>query len=256
MIISTTMEKLLFTLFILLLVVNSVSGHLFSLPDGRTIEATIRSFNDHSGLVELERLDEKIVKIKPTVFIEKDQRYIQMWSVDRLFLSSLNLQIEVDDVVLDQWKEEEYADLTDTAGNTERELMKDTHYEKIAFEVTLKNRSAEPFEDLYVEYVIFYEQSQESYEKPKLQQLTKRDKVEIQRVDGKSTWVKKTDNVTVHKDNIMSKNWSSGQSRTGGKGEVHGLRARLCKKMLDGSVSYREFTSPTSFSETRYPWPD
>ena len=102
-------------------------------------------------------------------------------------------------MVLDQWKEEEYEDLTDTAGNTERELMKETHFEKVTYEVTLKNRSAESFEDLYVEYVIFYEQSQESYDKPKIHQLTKRDKVEIQRVDGKSTWVKKTDDVTVHK---------------------------------------------------------
>ena len=250
------MKKILYTLFILFIGTDSMSAHLFTLPDGRTIEATIRSFNDHSGLVELERLDGKMVKIKPTVFIEKDQRYIQMWSEERLFLSSLHLQIEVDDVVLDQWKEEEYEDLTDTAGNTERELMKEIHFEKVAYEVTLKNRSAEPFEDLYVEYVIFYEQSQESYDKPKIHQLTKRDTVEIQRIDGKSTWVKKTDDVTVHKDNIMSKNWTSGRSRTGGKGEVHGLRARLCKKMLDGSVRYREFTSPTSLSETRYPWPD
>ena len=256
MIILRVMKKILYTLFILFIGTDSMSAHLFTLPDGRTIEATIRSFNDHSGLVELERLDGKMVKIKPTVFIEKDQRYIQMWSEERLFLSSLHLQIEVDDVVLDQWKEEEYEDLTDTAGNTERELMKEIHFEKVAYEVTLKNRSAEPFEDLYVEYVIFYEQSQESYDKPKIHQLTKRDTVEIQRIDGKSTWVKKTDDVTVHKDNIMSKNWTSGRSRTGGKGEVHGLRARLCKKMLDGSVRYREFTSPTSLSETRYPWPD
>ena len=256
MIILRVMKKILYTLFILFVGTDSMSAHLFTLPDGRTIEATIRSFNDHSGLVELERLDGKMVKIKPTVFIEKDQRYIQMWSEERLFLSSLHLQIEVDDEVLDQWKEEEYEDLTDTAGNTERELMKEIHFEKVAYEVTLKNRSAEPFEDLYVEYVIFYEQSQESYDKPKIHQLTKRDTVEIQRIDGKSTWVKKTDDVTVHKDNIMSKNWTSGRSRTGGKGEVHGLRARLCKKMLDGSVRYREFTSPTSLSETRYPWPD
>ncbi|MFL2877285.1 MAG: hypothetical protein ACJZ86_05515 [Pontiellaceae bacterium] len=250
------MKKILHTCFILLLCIKSVTAHLFSLPDGRTIEATIRSFDDHSGLVELERLNGKVVKIKPNVFIEKDQRYIQMWSVERLFLSSLHLQIEVDDVVLDNWKEEEYIDLTYTSGNTERELMKETKFEEIAFEVILKNRSAEPFEDLYIEYVIFYEQSQESFGKPTLKQLTKRDKLEIQRIDGKSTLVKKTDDVTVHKDNIMSKNWSSGESRTGGKGEVHGLRARLCKKMLDGSVIYREFTSPKSFSETRYPWPD
>jgi hypothetical protein len=250
------MKKLLYTLFIFLMGVSSVLGHSFSLPDGRSIEATILSFDDRSGLVELERLDGKIVQVKPTVFVEEDQRYIQTWSADRLFLSSLYLQVGVDDVVLDQWKEEEYADLRDTAGNVDRELMKETRFEKMAFEVALKNRSAVPFEDLYVEYVIFYEQSQESYEKPVLEQLMKRDKMEIERVAEKSTLVKQTDDVTVHKDNIMSKNWTSGRSRTGGKGEVHGLRARLCKKMLDGTVSYREFTSPSSLSETKYPWPD
>ena len=54
----------------------------------------------------------------------------------------------------------------------------------------------------------------------------------------------------------MSKNWTSGRYRTGGKGDVHGLRARLCKKMLDGTVAYREFSNPKSLSTSRYPWPD
>ena len=250
------MKILLVTLVIFIVGVSSGWGYSFSLPDGRSIEATILSFNDRSGLVELKRSDGKIVQIKPTVFVEKDQRYIQSWWADRLFLSSVHLQIEVDEVGLDQWKEEEYADIKDTAGNVDRELMKETHFEKIAFEVALKNRGSEPVEDLYLEYIIFYEQSQESFEKPKLKQLIKRDTIEIERVAEKSTLKKQTDVVTVHRDDIMTKDWTSGRSRSGGKGEVHGFRARLCKKMQDGTVSYRECKYPSSMSETRYPWPD
>jgi hypothetical protein len=51
--------------------------------------------------------------------------------------------------------------------------------------VALKNRGSEPVEDLYLEYIIFYEQSQESFEKPKLKQLMKRDTIEIERVAEK-----------------------------------------------------------------------
>ena len=51
-------EKILYTLFILFVGADSMSAHLFTLPDGRTIEATIRSFNG-SFAYELERLMEK-----------------------------------------------------------------------------------------------------------------------------------------------------------------------------------------------------
>ena len=53
MIILRVIKKILYTFIILLFSTDSMSAHLFTLPDGRTIEATIRSFNDHSGLVEL-----------------------------------------------------------------------------------------------------------------------------------------------------------------------------------------------------------
>ena len=245
-----------FILIILILTMNFVSAHKFDLPDGRSIEATILSVDDRSGIVELERADGKIAKVKTTVFIEEDQFYIKNWVSDRLFVSPVNLQIETDNILLEQWKEEEYADIMYTDGNVDRELMKETRFKKELFEITLKNRSNIPFEGLYIEYIIFYEQSNESYDKPVINQLIKRDKLEIKYILEKSNLVKKTDDITTFKDNIMSKNWTSGRSRTGGKGDVHGLRARLCKKMLDGTVAYREFSNPKSLSTSRYPWPD
>ena len=235
---------------------NIVSAHTFDLPDGRSLEATILSVDDRSGIVELERMDGKIAKVKTTVFIEEDQLYIKNWISDRLFISPVNLQIETDNILLEQWKEEEYADLMYTDGNVERELMKETRFKKELFEITLKNRSNIPLEDLYIEYIIFYEQSKESYDKPVINQLIKKDKLEIKYISEKSDVVKETDDITTFKDNIMSKNWTDGRSRTGGKGDVHGFRARLCKKMLDGTVAYREFSNPKSLSTARYPWPD
>ena len=126
-----------FILIILLLTMNIVSAHTFDLPDGRSLEATILSVDDRSGIVELERTDGKIAKVKTTVFIEEDQLYIKNWISDRLFISPVNLQIETDNILLEQWKEEEYADLTDTDGNVERELMKETRFKKELFVITL-----------------------------------------------------------------------------------------------------------------------
>ena len=73
-----------FILIILLLTMNIVGAHTFDLPDGRSL-ATILSVDDRSGIVELERMDGKITKVKTTVFIEEDQLYIKNWISDRLF---------------------------------------------------------------------------------------------------------------------------------------------------------------------------
>ena len=68
------------------------------------------------------------MKIKPTVFIEKDSVYSNV--VRRAVISFfLHLQIEVDDVVLISGRGGG-EDLTDTAGNTERELMKEIHLKR------------------------------------------------------------------------------------------------------------------------------
>jgi hypothetical protein len=206
--------------------------------------------------VELRRADGKLVTIKPSVFVENDQAFIMEWAASRAFMSPAKLKIEVDDKVVNSWKKEEYADVRDTAGNVDRELMKETRFEEQVYEITLLNKSDMTIEDVYMEYIIFYEQSEESYSKPELKQKTKRGKVEINRLAGKTSVVKSTDEVKTHKDNIMSKNWVSGRSRTGGKGQVHGMRARLCKKLPDGEIAFRSFSSPTSLSESRYPWPD
>ena len=236
-------------------VINSM-GYTFTLPDGRSLEAEIVQYDERLGQVELKRTEGKLVKIKPSVFVKSDQDYILDWAASRAFMSPAKLKVEADDRTVKSWKEEEYEDVRYSNGDVERELMKETRFEEQVYEIELFNKSDIAIEDVYIEYVVFYEQSKETYSKPVMEQKTKRGKIEINRLAGKTSVVKSTDEVKTHKDNIMSKNWVSGRSRTGGKGRVNGMRARLCKKLPEGEVVFRSFSSPTSLSESRYPWPD
>jgi ribosomal protein S28E/S33 len=66
--------------------------------------------------------------------------------------------------------------------------------------------------------------------------------------------MKSTKPVEVYHDNIAQKNWVSGRIRTGGEGEVHGLRARIYMKMPSGKEVMREVTYPQKLSEEKFPW--
>ena len=57
----------------------------FTLPDGRSLEAEIVQYDERLGQVELKRADGKLVKIKPSVFVEEDQAYVDEWIIHSIF---------------------------------------------------------------------------------------------------------------------------------------------------------------------------
>ncbi len=94
--------------------------HEFTLKDGRTLKAEIVGYNAKLGKVELKREDEKRVPVKPTVFVEADQKYIREWSVldgvrnERLF------KVACKKVMAEKWKKKKLA--------TEPVVLRDTEY--------------------------------------------------------------------------------------------------------------------------------
>lgn len=63
-----------------------------------------------------------------------------------------------------------------------------------------------------------------------------------------------TQSVEVHNDNVNPV--PTKVDRFGGKGEVHGIRARLYMKMASGTEIMREFSCPEKLSEKKFPWKD
>lgn len=240
------------SLLMLFAVCARAEFHEFKTPDGKSVKAEITDFKQ--GMVELQRENGKRVKVKASIFIEADQQYIEEWSALQNFLSDRLLKIECRENNVENWKKEEWDDVRYEDGSTERELLKVTKHERIAYDVTLQNRGLDALEGMRIEYVIYYEQSEESWEKPTAEQKTVFKKADIPALPGRASHLVTTDSIVIYVDSINQQNWVSGKVRTGGKGQINGIRGRLYIKTDSGKEVMREFCSPSALSEQQFPW--
>lgn len=105
----------------------------FTTPDGRSLNAVVKGYNERTRKIQLEREDGKELWTLPTVFSEPDQEYIQQWVAADQFMSPTKFKIKGDS-------------------------DKDTISKKkttIEYEITLENRTDFPLKDLRIEYRAF-----------------------------------------------------------------------------------------------------
>lgn len=107
--------------------------HTFTTTDGRTLNATIRDYNDRTGKIQIEREDGKKVWILPNVFSEADQEYVRQWIAVDQFMSPEKFKIEGE--------------------KTKNEISKNKT--EVVYEITLENRTDHPLKDLRIEYRAF-----------------------------------------------------------------------------------------------------
>lgn len=119
--------------------------HVFTDTQNRAVSAKIINVDDLRDLVELEVGGGRRVKVKPSVFSEKDQAYIRDWNTVQTFLSSSGFKLELKKKVIETWSEK---------GDVQRD------FEKVLFEIVMTNRGKALLENLQVAYNVFYEQEQ------------------------------------------------------------------------------------------------
>ena len=231
--------------------------HTFRLPDGRTVDAEIISVDEQRGKVELRREDGKIVKVNLGIFIQEDQQRIQDWAVDYAFLSPRALKVNLKKQILNKWKEDFYRDYVYDGGGGETETMleKETRYEEIAFNITVKSALKVDIEELVVDYIIYYEQSLEAWNKTDMKQHRKSGSITLLTLSPGKAFETQSESVVIHNDSLDSKRWASGRHKVEGKGDVHGIRLRISKK-IDGQIVYQEYAEPSSLSLAKFPWID
>ena len=67
--------------------------HTFTTPDGRSLNAAIKYYNERNGKIQIKREDGKELWTLPTVFSEPDQEYIQQWIAADQFMSPMKFKI-------------------------------------------------------------------------------------------------------------------------------------------------------------------
>jgi len=226
----------------------------FKTPDGKSVKAEIADYNARVGKVTLKREDGRRVDVKPSIFTEEGQVQIKEWVSAQAFTSDKQLKITCDDKVVEEWKEEEYRDLTDTEGNTEQYLMKETMFERVAYDIEFQNMNAVALDNIRMEYRIYYEQSKETRGSPVAEQKVFKGEMELPVLVGKKKTPLSTESIEIYTDSINSISWADGSARVGGKGKAHGLRARLYMTTASGNEIVRTFCHPGSLSDENFPW--
>lgn len=244
-------------LLIIFMMLPAVRGEMrpFQLPDGRVLEAEVVSYNSRLGLVELRRTDGKTVAVKPQVFVQKDQSYIQQWIARNAFLSERILRVTCRDDVVKKWKEEETRDINYTSGTVEKNFIHNViKYEETLFQFELENSGDTAIEGLEIEYCIYYEQSTMVWEvKPIPEKKTFHGRIAVPALPPGGSGAVQTKTVMTYEDDVNPISMRDGDQRRGGKGEIIGIRARLRMKG-NKTGAFREVTVPKTLSDEEFPW--
>ena len=107
--------------------------HTFTTPDGRSLNATIKDYNDRTGKIQIKREDGKELWVLPTVFSEPDQEYIQQWIAADQFMSPIKFKIK---------------------GDSDKDIYS-KYKTTVEYEITLENKTDFPLNDLRIEYRFF-----------------------------------------------------------------------------------------------------
>ena len=190
-----------------------------------------------------------------SIFSEADQNYILEWEVMKNFTSDRELKISCSKKRVSQEKKKVWKETTSSTGATKKTLMKEVSHESIVYEVEFYSRNESALKDLRMEYLIYYEQSQQAFGRPEAEQKILNGEIPIPLIECRKKTSVATNPVEILSDNINAqKKNKDGDMLIGGAGEVHGFRARLYMKDSSGKEIMRSFSYPTKLSEKKFPW--
>lgn len=227
----------------------------FTSTEGKVIRGYIKAYDPRTKKVTIECENKGTKKAPITAFCGEDQDYIMEWEASKFFYDSKALKITADKRRVDQRKEKDWGNVS-TGGDVNKRLIKETVYESVLYDIELYSRNEADLRDLRLVYIIYYEQSEMSWEKPIVVQKTRREELSIPLIKGRTKSKVETESVEIHRDNVTQRAWVSDRVRTGGEGEIHGLRARLFMTLPSGKEIVRDFSYPEKLSLVKYPWKD
>jgi len=229
----------------------------FTDTQGRSVQGMVTACDLARNRVTIERADNnQRVTVSIDGFCEEDQAFIREWYLANELLSDAKLRITCKEITVKEWTETETEEFSEAVtGEYAGARIETTDFEDIGYEITFQNKNDLPLKSLTLQYKIYYEQSETTTGKPETVQKIFEESVSLE--DIKSDMQQKVSTKTVQ---IFRTQFSTDgdvtlmTSKTGGKGEVHGMRARLTMILPSGQKTMREFSQPSSLSDKRFPW--
>ncbi|VGO11547.1 hypothetical protein PDESU_00092 [Pontiella desulfatans] len=207
--------------------------HIFTSQQGQVVSARIIQVDSQRGLVELELENKQRKKVKPTVFIESDQAYIRDWAIGQAFMASSGFRFKGEKKVIEDWSE---------SGG----IGVNREFEKVVYICDLKNGSAYTFENIEVEYCVYWEQEYPEASGERKERLDYSGRNSINSVAPRTAVAVQTDPVTLVYQYLAGgyyySNGATGKQSSKMKGVW--LKAKLTTE--SGETFVRDFCEPAS----------
>lgn len=207
---------------------------IFTDTQGRAVTAKVIKLDTRRGLVELELENRARKKVKPTVFCEADQAYLCDWQKVDEFMSA-GFKVEIEKRTVEEWTEK---------GSVQRD------YEKIAYEIRMRNSGTVGFEDVRVDYNIFYEQEELGYGSNALKKETVPGRKIVEMVLPQKNCVVMTDPVVIYSQHLSGgyDEYVSG-APTNQSGKMKGIWVKLYFTTPSGAEGVREICEPSNVKD-------
>ena len=73
---------------------GEVTFRPFVTADGRSLNAAVKDYNEHTKKIQIKRADGKLIWVLPTVFSDPDREYIRQWIAVDQFMSPTKFRIK------------------------------------------------------------------------------------------------------------------------------------------------------------------
>jgi hypothetical protein len=207
--------------------------HIFTDLQGRSIAAKVFHVDTQRNLVELVLENGRHTKVAPTVFTEADQAYIRDCAIGEAFMASSGLRFSGEKVVIEDWSE---------SGGTgiNRE------FEKVVYKCNFKNGSTVAFDNVEVEYCVFWEQEYPEASGERREELDYSGRHQIDRLDPRAEVEFQTTPVTLVYQYLQGGYYYSNGATGKQSSKMKGVWLKAYLTTASGETYIREFCEPST----------
>jgi hypothetical protein len=207
--------------------------HLFTDLKGRSVGAKIIKVDPQRGLVELELENKRRSKVKPSVFIKEDQDYIRDWALGNAFMSSSGLRFKAEKEVVEDWYE---------SGG----VGVNRDFEKVVYNCELKNGSLHTYENLEMDYCVYWVQEVAENNGERRDEKYKSGTIDLRSLQPRQTNDVQTEPVVLLYQHLAGGYYYVDGAPGKQSSKMKGVWVRIKLTTKSGTEYVREFCEPAS----------
>lgn len=208
--------------------------HMFTDITGREISARILTYDSRKQNIRVEMGTGRQGNILLSQLSDADQEYVRQWQVGRDFMQDRRFVISA------KRKCEDNEEKTRKYGVITRDV------ENMSYEILLENKSEMMFENIKMQYCIYYEQEESVTGGNETRQGVYCGEADIESLTAGSKQKLKTDAVLIYKAELDSGYYYTAGSDSSQDGAVRGIWVKFTMEMPGGDKVVRDFCMPDS----------